>query len=166
MWLPKSCHMDRTVGILSTGEFSRREALLHLRLGASLRGKAVAMRQGRKTENEGYGKREEPLVPDSQSHFSGWQSRMSSQLTNHRRRPTETKPFSEKESNKNSCKKPFLLKARARARADLDFTSPLLSPLNLNQALHKTYDNFRRGETWSTFWDRVSYIPGSPQSCR
>jgi hypothetical protein len=63
--------MDKTMGILSTGEFSKRQTLLPLMLAAAVQWKAVTMRQGKKTEKiKGYGKREEPLVPDSQSHFS------------------------------------------------------------------------------------------------
>lgn len=71
MWLPKSCHMDKTAGILSTGEFSRRQALLRLRLGAALRGKAVAMRQGRRQKMRSMGRERSPLS-QTLSHTSLW----------------------------------------------------------------------------------------------
>lgn len=71
MWFPNLCHVDKIRGILSTGEFSKRQTLLHLTLEAAPRRKAVGTRQGRKTEKmQGAWKEKGALVPDAPLHFS------------------------------------------------------------------------------------------------
>lgn len=116
--------------------------------GAAVNQKAVFPRQGRKTEKiKGYGKRDEPLVPDSQSHFflaESQECQPSWQITADSLQ--RQSPSLREISNENLYKKPYVLKTRAWASTEFDFIGTLLSPLNLNQALLKTHDNFQRGE--------------------
>lgn len=116
MWFPNLCHVNKIREILSTGEFSKRQTLLHLTLEAAPRRKAVGTRQGRRTEKmQGAWKEKGALVPGSQLPFSLAES----QKYQHNQQITEDSLQGQslslrKMSSKTFIRKPYLLKARMR----------------------------------------------------
>lgn len=145
MWFPNLCHVNKIREILSTGEFSKRQTLLHLTLEAAPRRKAVGTRQSRKTEKmQGAWKEKGALVPGSQLHLSLAES----QKYQHNRQITEDSLQGQSLSLRKMSSKTFI-RSRTCLRPECvhamvsvhQLSCPICKP---NQALYKAPHNMER----------------------